>query len=541
MSAGSTEPSRNNPCPCGSGKKYKKCCLGKTTAAQPTQSGGGLFRQQLARAYDLEESGQLREAGRMYEQLLKTHPNHPALLWGQGRCFMHFKLREAAATVLEQAVSVYPAHEQMVEDVIGRLVKLGKPDTALRISDKALKDFPASTGILINRGDTLSAMGRDEDAIALYREVLQLLPEHAGVTLSLVRSLRNKGEIDEAIAEAQQGLAVTTEPGLVRAGLLNQLAHCQDSQGDYEHAFPIMVESGAMALATPQARSVDSEAYLRRLDSYQQWLDVNELPVPTPSACEADSRLVFVLGFPRSGTTLLESMLIAAPGVISSGEAALLDAAISKIMSSGVSIENTLDAMGPGSQELLAEARSEYWRRLQASYGNDYQVFIDKQPMNTLYLAHIKILFPNAKIIFCQRDPRDVCLSCFFQWFLINGTNKLFLDWQTTADLYSKFMNYWSKLEPVLGDTVYKVRYEELVGDFPQKIRELVKYAGIPWDDSILSFSEINREKYFTTPSNRAVREGVKKTAVQRWEKYPDAIRQVEDLLSPIVERFGYS
>lgn len=500
-----------------------------------------MSRQSLGQAYDLEQAGRFHDAGELYERLLQRHPNHPALLWGQGRCLMHFKLREAAATVLEQAVRVYPAHEQMVEDVITRLLVLGKPDVALRLSDRGIKDFPENSGIKIQRGDALRVIGRDDEAIAIYRDILERTPGHPGVTLSLVNSLRHNEQMEEALLMARECLADGVVTGLERAGLVNELAQIEDSKGNYQQAFAALIESGEIALDTAQARAVDSEPYLRRVASYQQWVESNGLPVSAPGADSEDDRLVFLLGFSRSGTTLLESMLTAAPGVASSGEAPLIDAALSVIASSGVSIENTLDAMGPENAELLEKARAEYWRKLKVSYGDDFKVFIDKQPMNTLYIAHIRILFPNARIIFCMRDPRDVCLSCFFQWFGVNGTNKLFLDWDATADFYARVMNYWLEVKPLVNDAVCEVRYEELVRDFPGQIRALAASIGIPWDDAILSFAQANQQRFYTTPSNRAVREGVKQDKMQRWKHYPWAFEEVDSALSPLLERLGYA
>jgi hypothetical protein len=160
--------------------------------------------------------------------------------------------------------------------------------------------------------------------------------------------------------------------------------------------------------------------------------------------------------------------------------------------------------------------------------------------MNIIYLAHIKLLFPEAIIIFCERDPRDVCLSCFFQWFHINSSNKHFLRWHDTATFYRQVMDYWLVLRPLLGDSAYTLRYEEFTGDFEGEAKRLFDFLRLSWDDGLLMFQEKNRERYFHTPSNQAIHDGIKAAATPRWHRYPGPIAEVQTLLEPIIRELGY-
>jgi hypothetical protein len=454
---------------------------------------------------------------------------------------MELGLRNPAATALVEAAAGSAVHEKMVEDIVARLILLGRPELAQSICRSALAAFPGSVGIRIQQGDALRALGRDEDATSIFREVLKVAPGHVGATLSLVSSLRNSGHVDESLAMARDALGRSAAPGLNRAGLLNEVAHCEDARGNYELAFRALTESGAMVLDTPQARSVDSTPYLQRLAAYQSRVLENGLPDQAALPAIDKPRLVFVLGFPRSGVTLLESILSAAPGVVSSGDIPMLGAALARVLSSGVTPEDMLDRMGPQDQELLQQARDDYLGKIEAAFGKGIKVFVDKQPMNVMYLAQIRLLFPEASVVFCQRDPRDACLSCFFQWFALNATNKLFYDWRDTAAFYAQVMDYWFTLEPLVGNAVHCIRYEELVADVPTRLPRLAEALGIPWDDAMLSFAGPDRDQVILTPGKRAVSEAVNTERAQRWKCYPQAIAEVESLLAPAIERLGYA
>ena len=160
--------------------------------------------------------------------------------------------------------------------------------------------------------------------------------------------------------------------------------------------------------------------------------------------------------------------------------------------------------------------------------------------MNTIYLAHIRLLFPEARIIFCERDPRDVCLSCFFQWFQINSSSKHFLRWRDTATFYRQVMDYWLLLRPLLGDLAYRLRYEDFTGNFEREAKKLFDFLRLRWDEELLAFQEKNRERYFHTPSNQAIHKGVQAAATPRWHRYPGPIAEVRTLLDPILGELGY-
>jgi tetratricopeptide (TPR) repeat protein len=533
-------PSRNAPCPCGSGKKYKRCCAGKKRPQSDVPyAQTGLTREVLSEAYQLEAQNEFGKAVPLYRRLLEQHSQHPALLWGLGRSLMELRRRHEAADILVQAVTVYPQHEKMVEDAVTRLNILGKPDRALGIAAAAGSNFPGNINILLYKSDALRSLRRDEEAVEVLREIIAREPGHPRATVELVKSLRSLGELDKAVELISTRLAESGRADLERGMLLNELAHIKDQAGDYPAAFAALDESGRLLAVSPEASRHSTERFMQNLTLFKTWVSKNGLPQVEPDPEQRDTRLAFMLGFPRSGTTLLESMLASVEGVVTSDESALIEIPVSYALAQGLADDQVLDALASDKQ-LLARARQKFWDNMDREYGRDYKLFIDKQPMNTFNLAHIRLLFPGAKIIFSIRDPRDVCLSCFFQWLGFAQISTLFLDWQTTADTYARMMSYWIEIEPHLNDAVCKVRYEDLVSTLPVELRRVVEYLGLPWDDELLSFTARSQDKHYTTPSNRAVKEQVTRAAVQRWKNYPEAVAQIQPVLAPMIEHFGY-
>jgi tetratricopeptide (TPR) repeat protein len=495
---------------------------------------------QLLQLHKLEQAGRFNEAVNGYQQLLSQNPGHPFLLWGLGRCMMHFGRRNSAAQLFQQAVAALPTHPQLTDDVIQRLIYVGHPEAALRLCDEAKAHFPLMTSITLHRVDALRLLNRHGEAIPVLREILKAPTPPVAAVLRLIACLRQMGNAQEALQLASESLSGYDGGILDKAGILNEMAHAQESLGEYQSAFDSVRVSGEIAGRSGEVQSVDATQYPRLLHGLLASIEARGLPAPVDYPTNDHPRLVFQVGFPRSGTTLVESVLAAHPQVETSGEAPLWNTALGVLLEAGLPMDTMLEEIPRQPIAVLERARKAYWDKVRAEFGSEFDVFVDKQPMNIIYLAHIRLLFPEASIIFCERDPRDVCLSCFFQWFSINSSNKHFLDWQGTATFYRQVMDYWLALRPLLADTAYTLRYEEFVGDFEAEAKKLFQFLQLSWDEGLLAFQEKNRERYFHTPSNQAIRKGVEAKTTPRWHYYPDAIAEVQPLLAPIISELGY-
>jgi hypothetical protein len=168
------------------------------------------------------------------------------------------------------------------------------------------------------------------------------------------------------------------------------------------------------------------------------------------------------------------------------------------------------------------------------------KVFVDKQPVNTVYLPLIAKLFPNAKILFALRDPRDVVLSCFRRRFEVNDSNFEMLTLESTARYYDRMMQLGERYRACLPLTLREVRHEALVEDFEGQLRELCTFIGLDWNEAMRNFSEHARSRAIATPSAMQVTRGLNREGLGQWRRYADDLAPVLPILEPWVVRFDY-
>ena len=246
---------------------------------------------------------------------------------------------------------------------------------------------------------------------------------------------------------------------------------------------------------------------------------------------------VFLTGFPRSGTTLLEQALAGRPDVEVLAEREPLIDAIRAYLDGPAGLDRLADA----SEAELDGFRESYWRIARREGAKpDCQVFIDKQPFNTLKLPLIVRLFPDAKILFARRDPRDVVLSCFRRRFLLSAPTYEFLTLQGAAALYDAAMRLAARLDEIAGMDLRVVAHEELVAGFDRELQRVCGWLGLDWSKSMRQFPERVRENAVATPSGAQLARGLNADGVGHWRRYRQQMSAVLPLLAPWVERFGY-
>jgi hypothetical protein len=246
---------------------------------------------------------------------------------------------------------------------------------------------------------------------------------------------------------------------------------------------------------------------------------------------------VFLLGFPRSGTTLLEQVLASHADVVALGEKETLTDSIEAFLTRPADFSRLVNA----SPEMLEQYRGLYWKEV-AKFAGDVQgkALVDKNPINTVRLPLIARLFPNAKILFAVRDPRDVVLSCFRNQFDINSVTREFLSLGTTARFYDAVMHLADVCRARLSLDIFELRLEDLIADFDTKAREVCDFVGLPWDARLRDFASVARTRGVATPSARQVVRDINASGVGQWRRYAKELEPVLPILQPWVSRFGY-
>ena len=297
------------------------------------------------------------------------------------------------------------------------------------------------------------------------------------------------------------------------------LAHILDELGDYPAAF----EAAARANLIRGGR-FDSAAHTR-------WVDrVIELaPTTAGEGAETDSRPVFILGMPRSGTSLLEQIL--------SGHSALYAAGELPLIGEIAACTPAWLSAGNNARQLAGLGRK-YLESLPAA-AVDATLVSDKMPLNYLYLGLIAAILPNARVIHCLRDPRDVAVSCFFQDF-VDPALAFGFGLRPTADYYRDYWRLMAHWRERLAQPILEVHYEHLVSDIEQQTRRVLEFLGLPMEQTCLSFHE--RERPVKTASHAQVRRPLYQSSVGRYRNYQQQIEAlICDPLEDILEQYQVS
>lgn len=452
------------------------------------------------------------------------------------------------------------------------LLRMEEPRAAFPEFEAALKAAPNFPGAHAGRGSALEAMGRLKEAEGAYRRALELQPNNLAALSGLANLASRRGDHPEARRLAQQVLdAEPNYPDAVMA-----LAAADAAEGAAERARQRLEMLAADTRLTAQQRALAHGLLGDVLDSQQLtdeafqayaacnmglWRAYADAYSGGPSALEfaramievlqtipaqgwkasaptGDVRKhVFLLGFPRSGTTLLEQVLAGHPDVVALEERETLVEAQRAFLAS----PGDLERLAAAGEAELAPLRKAYWDRVRAEGAEPAgKVFVDKHPLNTFRLPLILKLFPDAVILFAQRDPRDVVLSCYRRRFAMSASAYQLLTLPGTAGYYDAAMRIAQVLEPAMAANTHVVRHEALVADFETVVRAICERLGLAWSDDLGRFADRARDRAVATPSGAQLAVGLSAEGIGAWRRYADQLAAVEPTLAPWVERFGY-
>lgn len=524
------------------------------------------------------QAGDMDAAARLARQALDRGMNHPTLLSLVGYELYAADRAADAVPYLFRAREMAPRDPNSLHLLALCLAGTGRAKEAVGIFEETIAAAPDFAPARFNLGSLKQELGELDEARRLYREALEIEPNYPQA-LALLADLDAKaGRMEEARAAAgralvfdpdqfpavsamaqvemaqgdAKGAAARLQAAVDRGRLsplneaiaVNMMGDALDADGRPEEAFEAYRRSKALfhSLYAPRWNRGDSEtplAHARRiLPAFEAVpADAWNRPTTPEPRDDAPSAHVFLVGFPRSGTTLLENVLSAHPQVVALEERDTL-------------LKSWLDYMIPphglgdlakADEATLEEGRRAYWERV-AELGVDAKgkVFIDKMPINTVQLPVIARLFPEAKILFARRDPRDVVLSCFRRRFGMNAFMYQLTTLEGTAAYYDAVMALASAYVARLPLKLHIVRYESLVEDFEAQARAACAFVGLDWSEDVRAFAEKARARSINTPSSAQVVKGLYGEGAGQWRRFRAGLEPVMGLLQPWAETLGY-
>lgn len=508
----------------------------------------------------LQQMGRGEEAVRAYRQALALKPNDPDAWANLGAALLALARPGEAVAAARRRTELEPTSAEAFGALAAALLAAGLADPAVQAARCAVQLQPGDAGAHIHLGNALLERGGLEAAVAAYRRAVSLAPDDAPGWVNLAIGLQEAGDAAGAAAAVARALAV--DPGsaaawAVRAGLktfqagdpdlaaLSSLladgdARPLDDRVDLEFTFgKALMDAGEIDAAFAHLAAGNrlhraGLGYDVRDDVAQfaeiaralggENLGLQDLAGRAGRGVPSDLP-VFIVGMPRSGTTLVEQILASHPDVFGAGELPVLEGILMERL--GVPLSPTARArrLAGLSPEDLQAMGGAYVARVSALSPGSRRV-IDKMPSNFRLAGLIHLILPNARIIHCRRDPVDTCLSCYTRKFSRGQDFAYDLgELGTYYRAYEDLMAHWRQRLP--PDRFMEVAYEAVVDDLEGQARRLIAFCGLDWDDACLAFHQTSRQ--VRTASVNQVRQPLYRGSVARWKAF-------EAHLGPLLE-----
>lgn len=551
-------------------RAYKKAIKISQNFVEPHYMLGNLFFQ----------GGRYKEAFNEYRKALKLAPNHPTLLNNMGNLLQQQGENEKALSWLEKAASQDPANAVVQSNLgnalwsVGKgveavaaykraielnpdladahrnlgviLVELGDLDEAVNCFNQALRINPADQKSCQGLGRAQSERGDMDQAVSAYQQAIALDPANAEYHRELGLVFSDHGEIEKAVCAHRKALQINpgdaqayralsknmkfTEYGddmkameslLEKKGILDEdsiqlafaLGKAYEDLGDFDKSMEFVIK------ATGLERNSYDYSIARSQDHFDR---IKQVFSPDFFSAHHDSgdpdrTPIFILGMPRSGTSLVEQILASHPDVYGAGE---LDELVKVYQSISETVgKRQSDTFPQGVAELdskaFADLGRQYISRIRR-YSADAKFITDKMPHNFLRIGFIRAILPNARVIHCSRDPMDNCLS-IFKTYLPNG-HRYSCDMSELGQYYRMYLDLMDYWRDTLPGFIYEQSYEQLVGSQQEQVSKLLQHCGLDWNDACLDFHQTRRK--VKTPSDAQVRRPIYNDSVQLWKRY---------------------
>ena len=498
------------------------------------------------------QKGQLVEAEKYLLQAAQWMPESPDLLNSVGVVKLRRRSQHEALQCLRRAVEIDPCHQGALGNLANLYTAAHEPSHAEPHLEKLMQLRPFDGGVFDQSAQNALAQNKLHKATACARTAIRLRPHDASSRLTLADALEAAGMFRQAnyqylailerdptdprglarlltsrsstpserhLSQAEELVKSLNVSPRSRAQLHLGLARFRDRCGEYAAAFEhLLCASDILS----ELQNFQPGAFTRAVDRLIDTFSL-ELLHGAEETHEEDPKPIFIVGMPRSGTTLVEQILCSHPLVASGGE---LPTIVAFAMRLGASQGRYPEIMPALHIDQLAEMRKTYRLKL-SSVTTDARWVTDKMPINFLHIGLIQMLFPNARIIHCRRDPLDTCLSCLFTSFSedlrlpaeLMNLGQYYLD-------YTRLMDHWTA---VSRTPILTVDYERLVAETDREVRRLLDYCELPWHADCLSFFRTQRG--VRTPSRWQVRQPIYRHSVGRWRHYEAQLLPLAALL----------
>ncbi len=489
--------------------------------------------------------GDYRHAGGLTYQLIQQAPDHPPVIAMHGIVLSRLGRYDEGAKMLERALESGPESAlriSLTNELAQLRINQGRHDDALETLDKGLESNPDAPFLIGTKAEALMYAGRRDEAGALLADAAARGVNHISPAMALARLRLREGDPKEAIDALSP---FVEQPGMSASQLaqaLGRLGDLHDRAGDYDKAFACHRRAANLIPV-----EFDAPAHAKLVDNViKNWTPGAIAKVKRPEG--TSTAPVFIVGMPRSGTSLVEQILACHPDVYACGELDTVFFIARKVMGAASDtlrpvVQNPTALKGKQLEVAAQMYEQKLTRVIERESRDNAQEpppalpmrVTDKQPLNFYNLGAIALMFPEAHVVHCVRDPRDTCLSCYFSQFA--NYHPYSYDLENLAAYYRDYhrlMAHWSGAltQAPTNLRLTELRYESLVADQEGETRRLLEFLGLPWDDACLRYHESGRVT--RTLSNDQVRDPIYAGSVGRYKNYTKHIKPLTDALGDL-------
>lgn len=472
----------------------------------------------------LQYSGKLKESSEHFRNALEFKPNYADAYNELGMSVHMTGQIEEGREYYLKAIELNPKLEKAYFNLGTAYGDLGDLDEALKCYEKALEMKPDYADPLAGIASILERQGKLEEAYNRLKPVIDAGTLNENISMVFANACRHFDRHDEAAQLLEKLLNTGSFPQFKREALHFTLGKVYDEMGEYDKAFD-HYEAGntlkpAIFDADKHVTVMDELIKIYSPDRYKTY----------PRSTNTSNRPIFIIGMPRSGTSLVEQILASHPDVFGAGELDDMHDLV-KDLPRRLNSPNPayMTCMNLLTQDVLEEMSLEYLNRLNRM-SNDARWVTDKMPQNFMHLAFMTLMFPKAHFIHCIRNPLDTCLSCYFQLF--SKGHEYSYDLRTLGIYYREYrrlMRHWCSL---LDIEILDVSYEEVVADQEGQSRRILEFCNIPWDEACLEFYKTKR--VVKTASYDQVRKPIYKKSKGRARNYINRLGPLVEVLKEL-------
>ncbi|MCP4024571.1 MAG: tetratricopeptide repeat protein [Desulfobacteraceae bacterium] len=497
------------------------------------------------------ETGSINEAIESYQRALELDPDFVQAHLNLGITFKVSNLLEKAMVCLNQAISIKPDYGEAHYNLGIVLQETGQLEKAVESYQKALSSIPDNADVHCNLGIALQESGQLDMAIISYQKAVAIRPDFALAHNNLGNAFQESGLLDRAIEGYRKSLAAAPDFAPAHKYLSYSVKHTEHdndisametlySNQNISNKDKMFLGFGlgkAFSDLKMFEKSIEFFIEANRLKRISYNYDIEEDQAVFSNIKKtfssdlfskhsqygiSDKTPLFIVGMPRSGTTLVEQILATHPLVFGAGELEILEKIAKRF------VQDQFSAITPQSirtvEKEFKKAGQDYINSIR-KISLDAEHITDKLPHNFMQIGLIKLILPGARIIHCKRDPMDTCFSIYKHLFEGKNCLKYAYDMTELGQFYKLYLDLMAYWRNTLPHYFYDISYENLVSNQEEETRKLLEFCSLPWDDGCLSFYKTQRP--VATASSCQVRQPVYKDSIQLWKRY-------EDNLSPL-------